>query len=255
MNDSKIKQIRKMPAGNDMIVLWIGLLCLGMRSGRSGIVELGDNIPYDSDMLSVEFDIEKRTVELALTIFQKFNMIEVFENGSILLCNFEKHQELEKIEKAKESQRERTRKFRENKRQKALPSNKNADLSEGVTVTSLLPNGDTTKCNGTDIDVDKEKDKTKNNTKKKKEKNNAVASCPLLNIPEVKSAWDEWMKVRASKKASNSQQAISRAVNSLVKFSDNKKDVAIQILNNSSDGGWTKLYELKPKYSQQSIFK
>tara|TARA_R100000750_G_scaffold62396_1_gene56043 strand:- start:808 stop:1566 length:759 start_codon:yes stop_codon:yes gene_type:complete len=88
-----------------------------------------------------------------------------------------------------------------------------------------------------------------------KKKNNAVASCPLLNILEVKSAWDEWMKVRASKKASNSQQAISRAVNSLVKFSDNKKDVAIQILNNSSDGGWTKLYELKPKYSQQSIFK
>ena len=255
MNDSKIKQIRKMPAGNDMIVLWIGLLCLGMRSGRSGIVELGDNIPYDSDMLSVEFDIEKRTVELALTIFQKFNMIEVFENGSILLCNFEKHQELEKIEKSKESQRERTRKFRENKRKNLPLLNNNADLSDGVTVTQLLPNGNTTKCNGTDIDVDIEKDKTKNNTKKKKEKNNDVASCPLLNIPEVKSAWDEWMKVRASKKASNSQQAISRAVNSLVKFSDNKKDVAIQILNNSSDGGWTKLYELNPKYSQQSIFK
>jgi predicted phage replisome organizer len=158
MNDSKIKQIRKMPAGSDMVVLWVGLLCLGMRSGRSGIVEIGDNIPYDADMLSVEFDIEKRTVELALNIFKKFNMIDVFENGAILLCNFEKHQELEKIEKQKENQRERVKRFREKKRN-LLPPPKQKDLKEDVTVTQELRNTQEIKSNATDIDKDLDKDK------------------------------------------------------------------------------------------------
>jgi predicted phage replisome organizer len=189
MNDSKIKQIRKMPAGNDMVVLWIGLLCLGMRSGRSGIVEIGDDIPYDVDMLSVEFDIEKRTVELALNIFQKFNMIEVFDNGSILLCNFEKHQELSKIEKAKEAQRERTRRFRDNKRAKALPEPKNQGVKPNVTVTPALRNDVVIKCNGTDIDVDTDK-----NLDKKKNKKDAFAESPFFDWKKDFSVYQQYIK-------------------------------------------------------------
>jgi len=95
----------------------------------------------------------------------------------------------------------------------------------------------------------------KKKVNKNKSKNiDAVALCSLLQDSEVKKAWDEWMKVRDSKKASKSSQAITRAVNSLVKLSNNDKEVAIQVLNNSSDGGWTKLYELKPRFEQQSMF-
>jgi len=52
MNDSKIKMIRKMPDGAKLFELWIGLLCLGMKSGRPGCVEIGDGIPFSARMLS-----------------------------------------------------------------------------------------------------------------------------------------------------------------------------------------------------------
>ena len=94
-------------------------------------------------------------------------------------------------------------------------------------------------------------------TKTKQSKSNnigAVASCVLLQDSEVKSSWDEWMKVRDSKKASKSEQAMVRSVNSLMELSGGDKNKAIKILNKSSDRGWTGLFELKQGYSQQSMF-
>lgn len=250
MNDSKIKQLRKMPAGNDMVVLWIGLLCLGMRSGRSGIVEIGDNIPYDAEMLSIEFDIEKRTVELALTIFEKFNMIEIFDGGAILICNFEKHQELGKIEKTKQDQRERTRKFRDSERQKQLILTNNQEVTENVTVTPTLPIRDVTKCNATDIDVDTEK--TKSREDKTNTKNNTKE-----NISVFDSTLNDFYDMRKKIRAPMTDRAKKILVNGLEKLAPNDESLQIEILEQSIVNSWKSVFPLKePKkaFVQQSMF-
>lgn len=152
MNDAKIKILRKMPAGNDMLVMWIGILCLAMKSGKPGVLEVGDGIPFDDEMLSVELDIEINTVRLALKTFIKLKMIDVFEDGSLYLTNFEKHQKLDKIKLTQEKTRIRVAKHRENQRLLSC----NGD----VTVTGVT-------CNATDIDkdIDKEKDIDKDKDK------------------------------------------------------------------------------------------
>ncbi len=146
MNDTKIKIIRKMPDGDSLLVLWIGILCLGMQSGRPGILEVGDGIPFTLQGLHDELDIPLNTVTLGLETFKKLKMIEFFDDQSIYITNFEKHQELDKIEFEKEKVRLRVQKHRELKR---IPQN-------NVTVTGVTCNKAEIKCNDTDQDKDKE---------------------------------------------------------------------------------------------------
>ncbi len=147
MNDSKIKIIRKMPDGEKMIVLWIGILCLGMQSGRPGILEIGDGIPFTPETLSTELDISVNTIKLGLETFSKLKMIEFFDNQTIYITNFEKHQELDRIELAREKIRLRVESHR--KRKKISYNGK-----EHVTVTPVT-------CNAIELDIDQDKNKNK----------------------------------------------------------------------------------------------
>jgi predicted phage replisome organizer len=142
LNDEKIKIIRKMPEGDSLLVMWIGLLCLAMKSGRPGVVEIGDGIPYTKQMLHVALDVPLTTIELGLKTFQDFAMVEQWEDGSFYLLSFEKHQSLDKIEENRQKTRERVAKHRERKKLEAC----------NVTVTQ---------CNATDkdLDIDKEEER------------------------------------------------------------------------------------------------
>ncbi len=151
MNDSKIKMIRKMPDGAKLFELWIGLLCLGMKSGRPGCVEIGDGIPFNSRMLSAELDIPETTIEFGLKTFADLRMIEQFEDSTFFISNFEKHQELERIEIKRINERDRKRKYRD----------KIKLLSHG---TGLGQDADATKCPTVDIDIDKDKEEDRDYT-------------------------------------------------------------------------------------------
>ena len=140
MDDTKIKIIRKMPDGAKLFELWIGILCLAMKSSRAGTLEIGVGIPFTEETLAEHLDIPLKTTRMGLQVFNKFHMVEVWSDGTIFISNFEKHQELEKIEKNKEVTRLRVAKFREKQR-----------ISLDVTVTEPLRND-------TSNDVDKDKD-------------------------------------------------------------------------------------------------
>jgi predicted phage replisome organizer len=154
MNDTKIKIIRKMPAGKDILIAWVGILCLAMKSGKPGILEIGDGIPFNDELLSAELDIPLPIMRAALKCFSDLKMIEFFEGGEIYIKNFEKHQELDKIETAREKHRLSQAKYRE-KQQLLLSRDyhvKKSDAVEG------------------DIDKELEKESDKNKKKSKKEK-------------------------------------------------------------------------------------
>ncbi len=131
LNDTKIKLIRKFPDGDKLLVLWLGLLCLAMKSDTSGYIYITEGIPYTPEDLSIEFDIEKKTVELGLGLFKKYNMIDMAEGGIIEVINFNKHQSLDGIEKVKEQNRIRQENYR--KKQKLL-------LKSGSNVTDNVSN-------------------------------------------------------------------------------------------------------------------
>ena len=153
LDDAKIKIIRSHPNGDSVVLLWIGLLCLAMKSARPGTIEISDGLPYTIDDLSNLFNIEKKTVEMGLALFVKYRMVEVFEGGSIDVINFSKHQKLEEIERNRELTRVRMSKYRDRLRIGNEPVTRN----ESVTLRNVTP---------TDKDLDKDLDKEKPLAKK-----------------------------------------------------------------------------------------
>ena len=128
LNDNKMKIIRKFPDGDSLFVLWIGLLCLAMKSDNSGYIYITQGIPYTIDDLANEFNIEKKTVEMGLNIFKKYKMIDLLEGDIIEVINFNKHQELDKIELKKEQARIRAKTYREKQKILLLEQKSNANV-------------------------------------------------------------------------------------------------------------------------------
>jgi len=184
MNDSKIKFIRKMPDGDKILVLWIGILCLGMKSGKPGVVEIGDGIPFTAETLSTELDIPLNTIKLGLDTFTKFKMIEMWDNSEIFIVNFEKHQNLEKIRAAKQKSRITSKNHR--KKMKKLT---------GVTVTQSSRDGHVTDSDNTERERDIEKD---------------IETPPENNIDDFDEFWELYDKPIDKKKCKAKWEKITK---------------------------------------------
>ncbi|WP_267598899.1 phage replisome organizer N-terminal domain-containing protein [Enterococcus faecalis] len=158
-DDEKIKLIQSMPEADAILVIWIRLLVLAGKTNDEGLIYIQRNMPYTEEMLATLFSKPVNVVRLALMTLQQFNMIDLNEDGLIAIENWDKHQNIEGMEKVRLKNAERVRKHRERKKQQALENKNNGNVTCNVTVTD---------CNGTDkdTDIDKEIDKNKKNRSK-----------------------------------------------------------------------------------------
>ena len=114
-DDEKIKIIQSMPEGDALLVIWIRLIALAGKCNANGLVLVEDEFPYSDEMLSVIFGKPLSTVRLALKTFEKFRMVETTQKG-IYITNFEKHQNVEGMDRIREQNRIRKQRERERKR-------------------------------------------------------------------------------------------------------------------------------------------
>jgi predicted phage replisome organizer/uncharacterized phage protein (TIGR02220 family) len=159
-DDEKMLLIESMPEADSLIVIWFKLLAFAGKSNNNGVFMLSDKIPYTDEMLSTIFRRPLNTVRLALQTFEQFGMIE-YIGGVIAIPNWERHQNIEGMEKLKAQNRERVARHRE--RQKLLVSNENCNANCNVTVTE---------CNATEEDKEKEEEKEKEKDKEKEKGSN-----------------------------------------------------------------------------------
>ena len=143
-DDEKIRLIDALPERDAILVIWFKILTLAGREGGNGLLMMNNRVHYTDEMLSTLFSRPLNTVRFALATFEKYGMIEIID-GIISLPNWEKHQNIEGIEKIKEQTRKRVARHRENQK-KLLESN----VTCNVTVTQS---------NATDIDIEKEEEK------------------------------------------------------------------------------------------------
>lgn len=127
-DNRKVKQIRSLPDGDSLIIIWLQLLCLAGTVNDSGRVYITEEIPYTDQMLSTAFGEPLPTIQLALNTFQRFGMIDVIDD-IILISNWEKYQSIEGMEKIREQTRQRVANYRE--KQKLIECN----VTGNVTVT------------------------------------------------------------------------------------------------------------------------
>lgn len=119
-DDSKIKYIEALPERDTIITIWIKLLTLAGKYNEQGYIMLSENLPYNEEMLANEFNRPLNSIRLALQTFETLGMTEIVQ-GVIKISNWEKHQNIEGLDKIREQNRLRKQKQRE--RQKLLPNN------------------------------------------------------------------------------------------------------------------------------------
>ena len=119
-NNRKIRQIEKMPDGDTLLVIWFKLLCLAGTTNDNGLIYITPSVPFDPESLANEVGKPLNTVKLALSVFEKFGMIEIVDD-IIGLCSWDKYQSTEGLEKIREQNRERARRYRDKKKQEVHP--------------------------------------------------------------------------------------------------------------------------------------
>lgn len=111
-DDEKIRIIESMPDADAILVIWIKLLTLAGKNNTNGFIFLSENIPYTDEMLSTIFSRPLNTVRLALQTFKQFGMIDYNEKNFLYLVNWNKHQNVEGLEKIREQNKARASNYR-----------------------------------------------------------------------------------------------------------------------------------------------
>lgn len=148
-DNRKIKHLRRLPDGNNIVLIWVMLLTMAGRCNSNGMIFLTENIPYTAKMLADELDFEENTVQLALDALERLGMI-VTENGFFAIAGWEEYQNIEGMDKIREQNRIRQKKWYE--KQKNL--------------SNVRTNDSITSYNALEEDKEREKELKENKEKK-----------------------------------------------------------------------------------------
>jgi predicted phage replisome organizer len=143
--DEKIRLIETLPEADTILIIWIKLLAQAGKTNATGYIYLNENIPFTDEMIATIFNRPIATVRLALKTFEQFGMIEISDEHFISVCNWEKHQNIEGLEKIREQNRLRKQKEREHKKILIAPCDSHVTVAQGHA-----------------LDIDKDIDKEKN---------------------------------------------------------------------------------------------
>lgn len=128
-DDEKICLIDALPDHDAILVIWFKILALAGKHNRNGLLMMSDKVHYTDEMLATIFRRPLNTVRMALGVFEQFGMVEIID-GVITLPNWEKHQNIDGMEKIKEQTRNRVARHREKQKNLAL-----GNVTGNVTVT------------------------------------------------------------------------------------------------------------------------
>lgn len=217
-DDEKIRIIESMPEADALIVIWIRLICMAGKVNAGGHIYIAPDVPFSIEELSSVVNRPLNVVKLAMGTFQRLKMVEIADNGDIFLPNFQKYQNVEAMERAKEKTRIRVSEFRERQRLQLIEANLDCN------VTETLRN-----------DIDKNSNRVEED---KKNKN--------INMPEWinKETWDSFLEMRKKQKAVPTLHAIDLLFRELTKLKDNGNDPN-EVLNQSIMNNWKGVFPLK----------
>ena len=111
-SNPKINTIICEKGGRDVFAIWIFLLCLAGRSNANGKLTLTETIPINENYIAKHLNASPERIRKALNTMMKYEMICV-QDGFIVIKNWEKYQNTEKLGKIREDTKKRVAKHRE----------------------------------------------------------------------------------------------------------------------------------------------
>lgn len=152
-DNRKIKHLRRLPDGNNIVLIWIMLLTMAGRCNSGGKIFLTENIPYDAKMLADELDFKENTVAAALKNLEQLDMIAV-DNGFYTIVGWGEYQNVDGMDKVREQTRKRVAEFKKNKKSQAGNVTSNAEVTHG----NVTGNTEVTQGNATEEEREEEKE-------------------------------------------------------------------------------------------------
>lgn len=143
-DNRKIRHLRRLPDGNNIVLIWVMLLTMAGRCNAGGMIFLTENIPYTPKMLADELDFEESTVLLALEALERLEMI-VTNRGFFVIAGWEEHQNTDRLAEIREYNRLAKQKSRA----------KQKELAAGVNDTSMTCQ----RCHDTEEEREEDKEK------------------------------------------------------------------------------------------------
>ncbi|WP_026889863.1 phage replisome organizer N-terminal domain-containing protein [Clostridium beijerinckii] len=116
-DDEKIKLIDAMPKRDTIHYVWIRILLLGGKLNSNGKVLLSEGKPLTDKMLAVLFSRPLEDIKIALKVLSNFGMIQIDCDKVIRIVNWDKHQNIEGMERVREQNRKRVESHREKKKE------------------------------------------------------------------------------------------------------------------------------------------
>lgn len=172
-DNRKIRYLRRLPDGNNIVLIWVMLLTIAGRCNSGGKIFLTEDIPYTRKMLADELDFKENTIKTALQALEQLNMV-VTDGAFFSVVGWEEHQNTEGMEKLRAQNRVRQKKWYDKQKDRPAPN-----VSPNV-IPNVIPNVRIMQPNATDIDKEGDKDIDKEDkeedTKSKKTHSNPVES-------------------------------------------------------------------------------
>lgn len=147
--DNKIEFLRSLPEGDALIVIWIQMLSIAGQSNMGGYLMVTEGIPYTEQLLSNKLRRQPVLLQFALETLTKLKMINI-EDGPFHITKWEKHQNVDGMEKVRLLTNERVKKHRTKEKEKL------ETLQCNATETLQVTHGNATEL---ELDLELEKDK------------------------------------------------------------------------------------------------
>lgn len=224
-DDEKIKIIDSMPKRDLIHYVWIRLLVQAGKTNSAGDIFLNENIPYTKEMLSIIFNRSINEIEFSLKILSDLRMIEIDENNFINILNWEKHQNIEGMEKIREETRKRVQNHRNKKK---LEKNiKDTEYAENIKYSEEIKDSNTSKDEENNVKnplIIKEKSTTINDVKNHKNDNVKLeTSCNVTVTEQSKRENKKEIKNKIKKETKTETKKMTVCLDE-VDCNKNKKD-------------------------------
>lgn len=112
--------LESMPEGDTILIIWFKMQILAGKCNAGGYLLLNGDRPYSDEMLATVFRRPLNTVRLAISAFLQFGMVEIID-GTYFLPEWEKHQNVNGLDKIREQTRLRVAKHRGKPKDVTLP--------------------------------------------------------------------------------------------------------------------------------------
>ena len=110
--DTKIKYLRQQKNGDSIALFWVGLLTLAGECNDKGMIYITPTVPYTYEGLAGGLGFPLPVVKKAIPLFVSLDMLEESE-GFLCIVNWNEHQNVDGLEKAKVSKLDRSTYMRE----------------------------------------------------------------------------------------------------------------------------------------------